>query len=152
MALAITDILDAVQSHAARSGLFDRAVGGHEPPNPPGNGLSCAIWPGRVHAIRGSGLATTSSLLALSVRLYSPVTQEPQDDIDPHLVTAVDVLCTAYCADFTLDGLVRKVDILGEFGTSLDARDGWLEQADAIFRVYTITLPLVVDDLWPQTP
>jgi hypothetical protein len=152
VALAISDILDAVQSHAAASGLFDRPVGLHEPLNPPGHGLSCAVWPGRILPVRSSGLNTTSALLVCAVRLYSPATQEPQDDIDPNLVAAVDTLCRAYAANFKLGDLVRNVDIFGENGQSLDARDGWLEQAGAVFRVYTINLPLIVDDLWPQAP
>lgn len=152
MALAIGDILDRVQSHAAASGLFDRPVGTHEPLNPPGHGLTCAVWPGRITTVRTSGLNSTSVLLVFSVRLYTPAIQEPLDDIDPNLVAAVDVLCTAYNGDFTLGGHVREVDVFGQHGTPLDARDGWLEQDGAVYRVYTITLPLIVNDLWDQAP
>lgn len=152
MALAITDILDAVQSHAARSGLFDRAVGGHEPVNPPGNGLSCAVWVDSVEPVRSSGLASTSARLLTNVRLYLPATTEPLDDIDPVLTAAVDTLFVAYIGDFTLDGLVRAVDVFGQHGTPLRARAGYLEQAGVVFRVYTIDLPLICNDLWDQAP
>lgn len=150
MALDIRTILDAVEDHALRSGFF-AAVNGHEPKSPPTSGITCAVWVEQIGPARGgSGLNTTSSRLALYVRLYTSMVQQPPDAIDPDLMTALDTLMAAYSGDFTLDGLVRQVDLLGAYGDPLSARAGYLAEAGAEYRVMTITLPLVVNDLWAQ--
>jgi hypothetical protein len=150
MALDISTILDAVQSHALASGYFD-TVNGHEPKSAPGNGLSAAVWVEQIGPARGgSGLDATSTRLALFVRLYTPMVQQPEDAIDPNLMTAMDALMAAYSGDFTLGDLVREVDLLGIYGDPLSARAGYLTTSGQEFRVMTITLPLIVNDLWEQ--
>lgn len=151
MALDITSLLDAVVSHAAASGHF-KAVNGHEPANPPGHGLTCAVWADRVTAVRTSGLNSLSVLLAFNLRIYTSARQEPLDSIDPNLLAAVDALCAAYTGDFTLGGLVRQVDLLGQHGQPLDVRAGYIQQDGQLYRVATITLPVVVNDLWTEAP
>lgn len=150
MALDIVTILDTVQDHALASGYFD-AVNGHEPKSAPQNGLTAAVWVEQIGPARGgSGLAATSSRLALNVRLYTPMVQQPEDAIDPDLMTALDALLAAYSGDFTLGGIVREVDLLGAYGDPLSARAGYLTTSGAEYRVMTITLPLIVNDLWEQ--
>lgn len=150
MALDIRTILDAVESHALASGFF-QAVNGHEPKSAPQNGLTCAVWVEQIGPARGgSGLASTSTRLALFVRLYTPMLSEPEDAIDPDLMTALDALLAAYSGDFELGGLIRQVDLLGTYGDPLGARAGYLTTSGAEYRVMTITLPLIVNDLWEQ--
>ncbi|MFC7817554.1 hypothetical protein ACSLFT_28405 [Streptomyces sp. G6] len=150
MALDIRTILDAVESHALASGYF-AAVNGHEPKSPPVSGITCAVWVETIGPARGgSGLNQTSARLALYVRLYSSLVQQPADAIDPDLMTALDALMAAYSGDFELGGLVRQVDLLGTYGEPLSARAGYLMESGAEFRVLTITLPLIVNDLWNQ--
>jgi hypothetical protein len=150
MALNIGGILDALQSHAAATGLFDQ-VAGHEPKNPPGNGLNCAFWIQDIGPVpSASGLAVTSGRLEFTGRLYSSFMQKPEDAIDPNLVAAVDVLMTAYSGDFELGGNVRNIDLLGQAGTPLGARAGYLPMTGATYRVITITIPAIVNDLWGQ--
>lgn len=150
MALDITTILDAIQSHALASGYFE-TVNGAEPKSPPGNGITAAVWVENIGpAAGGSGLAATSTRLAFFVRLYTPMMQDPADAIDPNLMTALDALLAAYSGDFTLGGLVREVDLLGQFGDALSARAGYLVESGTEYRVMTITLPVVVNDLWEQ--
>lgn len=150
MALDITTILDAIQSHALASGYFE-TVNGAEPKSPPGNGITAAVWVEAIGpAVGGSGLAATSTRLAFFVRLYTPMMQDPADAIDPNLMTALDALLAAYSGDFTLGGLVREVDLLGQFGDALSARAGYLVESGTEYRVMTITLPVVVNDLWEQ--
>jgi hypothetical protein len=150
MALDIRTILDAVEDHALASGYF-AAVNGHEPKSPPVSGITCAVWVEQIGPARGgSGLNSTSSRLALFVRLYSSLVQQPVDAIDPDLMTALDALMAAYSGDFTLGGLVRQVDLLGTYGDPLSARAGYLAENGAEYRVMTITLPLIVNDLWNQ--
>lgn len=149
MTLNITGILDAVVSHAMASGHFAQ-VNGHEPKNTPSLGLTAAVWMDSVRAVRSSGLSSTTALLVFNVRVYTSVQSEPADAIDPTMMAAVDDLCAAYNGDFTLGGLVRQVDVLGAHGQPLLVRAGYIQQSGAILRVMTITLPVIVNDLWEQ--
>lgn len=152
MSIDTAGILNAVTSHALASGLFE-SVNGHEPKSAPGNGLTVAIWADLIEAhAAGSGLAVTAGRVVLNVRIYSSMLAEPQDAIDPAMVAAVDALFAAYCGDFELGGTVRNVDILGQAGTVLRAQAGYINQDSKLFRVMTITLPLIVNDAWEQAP
>ena len=151
MPVDTTAILAALESHAATLGHLER-VNTHEPKNAPGNGLTAAIWVQQIAPLAAaSGLAATSALLTVNVRLYSNMIQEPQDQIDPKMVAAVDALMNAYTGDFELGGLVRNVDLLGQFGGGLFAQAGYLEQDRKMFRVMTLTVPLVLNDAWVQS-
>jgi hypothetical protein len=86
----------------------------------------------------------------MNVRLYTSAVQQPYDAIDPALMTAMSTLCAAYSADFQLDGLVFEVDLLGAYGPSMGATAGYILQDGVTLRVMTITLPLIIDDLWAQ--
>lgn len=144
-------ILSAVVSHAASLGRFER-VNGHEPKNAPGQGLSVAVWVEGVAPVpQGSGLASTAATVTLSVRVYANMLGEPQDGIDPGLVSAVDTLMNAYSSNFTLGGLVRNVDLLGQAGAPLRAEAGYLEQDGKLYRVMVITLPMILNDVWSQS-
>jgi len=146
----VPTILDKVVSHAMATGLFDR-VNTYEPKSAPGSGLTAAIWVERIAPQPGgSGLASTTGRLELSVRLYTNMLQDPQEAIDPNLLSATDTLFTAYSGDFSLDGAVRNVDLLGMNGIGLSARAGYIRQDSALFRVMDISLPLVINDLWTQ--
>lgn len=150
MTIDTTGIMDALASRAAASGHFER-VNGHEPKNAPGNGLTAAVWAQRLGPIAArSGLAASSALLVVNVRGYSNMIAEPQDAIDPNLVKAVDALMTSYSGDFDLGGLVAEIDLLGQYGTALSAEAGYLEQDRKMYRVMTITVPLVINDTWGQ--
>jgi len=148
MSLNLTGILDAIASHAAASGHFDR-VDTHEPKNAPGNGLSAAIWVDEIRPV-ASGLAVTGALVTVNLRISLNMLQEPQDAIDLNMVKAVDALMTAYSGDFTLGDLIRDVDLLGEHGDGLSAQAGYIEQDHKMYRVMTLKIPMVVNDVWPQ--
>lgn len=150
MAININGILDGLQSHALASGLFDR-VAGHEPKAPPGNGLSCAFWVQAIAPVQAaSGLAITTGRLEFNARFYSPFIQQPEDAIDPNLIAAVDTMLTAYSGDFELGGTVRNIDLLGQTGTPLSAQAGYLSQGGKTYRVMTLVIPVIVNDLWGQ--
>jgi hypothetical protein len=151
VSLDIMSILDAVVTHAMASGHFER-VNQHEPENAPGRGLTCAVWADRVTPVRSSGLKSLSTLLVFNVRLFTSMQSDPADAIDPHMLSAVDALGTAYSGDFTLGGLVRQVDLLGAHGTPFDVRAGYLSQDGTLYRVMTISLPVIVNDLWEENP
>lgn len=152
MTFNATAIIDTALSHAQASGWFDK-VNGHEPKNAPGNGLTLAVWAQSLGPVPGaSGLRSTTARLVLNVRAYSSMIQEPQDAIDPNLLAATDALMTAYSGDFDFGANVRNVDLLGAYGVGLSATAGYLTQDGRIFRVMTITVPLIINDVWSQTP
>lgn len=143
-------LLDAVVSHAQALGLFER-VNGHEPKNAPGNGLSYAVWVDRIQPLGSvSGLSETSGVIVLNGRVYTSMTTEPQDFIDIHALDAIDALMTSYSGDYDLGGQVRNVDLLGQSGFALSMEAGYLNQDGKLFRVMTLTIPLIVNDLWSQ--
>lgn len=152
MALNATTLLNAVQDHALTSGWFDR-VNGHEPQSPPDTtGLTAAVWVQRIGPAAGaSGLDSTTIRLELMLRIYAGINTEPADMIDPNMLAALDDLLARYSGDFTLDGEVRQVDLLGQFGDPLQARAGYMNQSGTDYRVMDITLPLIVNDLWEQS-
>lgn len=146
----ISDILDAVVSHAQSVGLFDR-VNQFEPKVAPANGLWAAIFLARIDPAK-SGLAETSVRVVWTVRIGTNMVAEPQDMIDANMMHALDVLMAAYTDDFTLDGLVRSVDVFGAQGVSLSGIAGYLPQANNVYRVIDISLPVIVNDVWTQNP
>lgn len=146
-----SDLLNALISDASATGLFE-TVNGHQPESVPTSGLTCGIWVQDIKPAPGaSGLSETTVDVVFSVRLYTSAVQQPYDAIDPAMIDAVFTLCAAYSGDFTLDGLVMAVDLLGAYGPAMDAQAGYVKQSDGtILRVMTITLPLLVEDLWEQ--
>lgn len=154
MALDLRTIRAAVESHALATGYF-AATAGHEPENATGPGITAAVWVDELLPVRRrSGLASTSTIVVLQVRLQMPTTYEPADDIDPLLLDAADALMRAYSGDFELGGVVAAVDLLGlAGGPMLRGKAGYLPQGDGqLYRVFVITLPLLVDDLFAQAP
>lgn len=149
MSIGVTDIFDQVVSHAQRTGLFE-TVNSHEAKSAPGNGLRCEVWVDRLVPAQSSGLQATSGLLVLSVRLLMSMLAEPQDEIDPSLLSAADTLLDEYSGDFELGGKVRNVDLLGQTGMALSLRAGYIDIDSKKFRVMEIVLPLIINDIWEQ--
>lgn len=148
--IGIQAICDDIIGKIAGSGVFE-VVLNHEPKNAPTPGLTAAVFFRKVEPIQGrSGLASTTGRLVFNVRLYSSLIQEPQDAIDPDLVDACDRLLTLFSGDFDLGGNVANVDLLGAHGEPLQAEAGYLQTSEATYRVITITLPLVINDVWSQ--
>ncbi|HZN70566.1 MAG TPA: hypothetical protein VFC00_02615 [Micromonosporaceae bacterium] len=149
MSLDLTTLIDRVASHAAATGHFER-VNQHEPKSAPGNGLSAAVWVQRVQPHRSSGLAATSALVTLMLRMYSNMLQEPQDEIDPRIGGAVDAVITALSGDFELGGNARCVDLLGQGNPGVAAQAGYLTIGTTMYRVMDISVPIIVNDVWSQ--
>jgi hypothetical protein len=147
---AVDALLDSVTSIAMQTGQF-RSVNTHEPKSAPGTGLRLAIWAQTIEPIAAaSGLASTSGYVVLNARAYGGMLAKPEDEIDPRLMTAATVLIGAYSADFTLGGTVRNIDLLGEYGQHLGAQAGYVTIGGTMYRIMTVTVPCVVNDMWTQ--
>ena len=149
--VAVSDLLNALVTHAMTLGYFE-SVNTHEPKSAPGNGLQCSIWVDTIDPVPSSGLASTSGRLVFHVRIYSNMLQEPQDDIDPNILTAVCALLEDYSGQFELGGAggTRNVDLLGTHGQALSAQAGYLQMDNRIYRVMVIAMPVLINDLWDQ--
>jgi hypothetical protein len=151
MAIGSQDLIDRLASHAMASGYFDR-VNQHEPKNKPGRGLTCAIWIDRIEPARGrSGLAVTDARVVFNVRVYTNMLQNPQDSIDPNVMIATDALFEAYTGDFSLGDENRFIDVLGMTqGHPLFAQSGYINIDNMVYRVLTLTVPVIVSNAWNQ--
>jgi hypothetical protein len=143
-------IFNAIVSHAAQLGIFDR-VNSHETRSAPGLGLTADVWLDSITpAPQQSGLATVTAVVLINVRVYNSLLSQPTDATDPNILTAVATLMGEYAADFDLGGTVESVDLLGRHGTPLAAKAGYLTVDSATYRVMTITVPAVVNDVWGE--
>jgi len=139
---------DAVVSHAQSTGQFDK-VNMHEPKSKLKTAITCAIWTQGIDPLPGaSGLTSTTARILYNIRIYQNMLMEPQDAIDPRVMEATYALMAGYSDDFTLDGLIRNVDLLGQFGFALAAQAGYVAIDDTMYRAMDISLPLIVNDLW----
>lgn len=150
-ALDINAILDAMVSHAMSTGYFQQ-VNEHESKQSAFEGLTCEIWVEQVDPVKTSGLAITSIRIQFQVRIYNGTMTEPYDNVDSGLVAALDALMREYVGDFTLGGLIRHVDVFGAHGNRVMARTGFVNHDGKEFRVFSVNVPLIVDDLWDQAP
>jgi hypothetical protein len=148
----VTGILNALVSDAETTGLFDQ-INTHEPKSAPRNGLTMAVWADRIEPYAlASGLDATSAVIVFNARLFTKMLQYPQDSIDPNMIIAVDTLMNKYSGDFTLGDMIRNVDLLGETSFHLEAQAGYINQDNTLYRVMTLTIPLIVNDAWTQSP
>ena len=153
MTLGLTAIVEAVSSHAAATGHYDR-VNGAEPANAPGAGVTAAVTLADIRpAVGRSGLVSTSVRVQLSVRLYVPLTKQEPDSVDLDLAAAIDVLMARITGDFTLGGLIAEVDVLGAYGDGgMRVEPGYVDIDGQTYRTAEIRLPAIVNDLWEQQP
>jgi hypothetical protein len=151
MSLAVLSILDGVVSHAMALGRFER-VNAHEPKNAPGHGLTAAVWLQSLDPLgAASGLAVTSGRLEFTGRIYQNMLMEPADMIDPLMMEAADAWLGALSGDFELGGNVRNIDLLGAHGTPLSGRAAYINVSGVMFRIFDLTIPLIVNDVWSQS-
>lgn len=147
----VSELFAGVVDHAKRSGLFPGGVNTHEPKSKP-EPLSASVWIQRIDPDRRhSGLAATSTRVEFALRVYTPMLSNDPDAIDPAVVTAVDTLMAAYTADFQLGGEALDIDLLGHSGQPMAAVAGYLDVGGTMYRVMTITVPIIVADAWAQT-
>jgi hypothetical protein len=145
----LAPVTDAMVSHALATGHFE-SMNQHEPKNAPGHGVRGALWAQSMRPARRSGLRATSIRLEYTVRIYQNMLMQPQDAIDPLVLTVADSLFAAYSGDFTLGGLVRQIDLLGSDGNPLSARAGYLAIDQKMHRVMDLTVPLILNDVYDQ--
>ncbi len=152
MAFDFQGLVDAVASHALATGEFD-TVNTHEPRSVPGNGVACSIWASLIAPVSSSGLNSVSMLIELTMRVQMPSqTTQPLDEIDPAMMQAVAVLMSTFAGGFTMGGIVREVDLLGQHSQGLRAKPGYINPNNVLCRVFDVTLPVIINDLLVEVP
>ncbi len=152
MPLDAVGLRDAMISNLLELGIFDR-VNAHEPKNAVGKGLSCATWLDSVTPIPGaSGLDAVAIRVTFQVRLYCSLQRQPYDAIETDMLDAASQVFNAYVADFELNGAIKNVDLLGMNGQALSCQLGYVDQDARMFRTATISVPMIINDLYPEVP
>ncbi len=141
-------LLDAVASAAAACGWCQSAQT-FEPKSAPMEDFHFAVMMMNATPAR-SGLISTTFRIELACRIYVSMLREPQDSIDPDITAAAWDLMSMYSSGFTLGGLVREVDLLGESGEPLDLKFGYIGIDKRLYRIAEITLPVIVSDVFVQ--
>lgn len=149
------DVLTAFRrllDHAKILGVFEVARLSEFKSAPP-NGLCFALWGQRLGTSPvGSGLAGTNAMLRATARIYFPMTYKPEDEIEPKVFGAAGRYLGRINGDFTLDGLVRNVDILGEAGDVPAWEAGYANIDNKLFRIADLNLNVIFNDSWEQVP
>lgn len=151
MALRIKEITDLLVSHAQATGYFEY-VNEHESRQSGTNGISAGIWVESINPIKSSGLASASVRIEFEMRIYASTYADPYDDIELRLAEATDAMFTSYIGDFELAGDARHIDVFGAYGRNLNVRAGFINQAGKEFRVFQIQIPVIVNDVWDESP
>lgn len=151
MTLDATGLQKALVSHAKKLGVFERVIE-FDPKNAPGSGLSCALLARQLSARPTTGQSRSAALVVWMARIMLPIRADPLGDVDPKVLGAVDKFVNSLMGGFTLDGLVRAVDIRGMSGTALSVEFGYVEIDGKVFRLGDITIPLIVNDVWAEVP
>lgn len=145
-------VITAAIDHLQATGLFE-SVQDHESTSAGIGGMWADVWVADIKPIpEQSGLAATSALLTLTVRIYLNATPPADGALEQKITGAADALLIAYNQAFDFDNTVTFVDLLGQYGTSLSSTGGYVAIGDVPYRCMTITVPCVIDDVWPQSP
>jgi hypothetical protein len=143
------DALSELHNVAKRLGVFEVARVGEFRGAPP-NGVCFAVWAQELGSGVGGGLATTAPLLSATARIYAPGTRKPERDLEIDVLNAADLYLGGLNAGFTLGGVARNVDILGEQGDPLKWQFGHIVIDNKIFRIADLQVHVVLRSEWAQ--
>lgn len=151
----VREVLAPIISHGKAIGRL-HVVAGHEPKRAPSGKLSAAVWVQSTDPVPSSGLNSTTIRLVVQARIYASMTSEPQDAIDPDMTNAAIEWVARLVGDLKLGGggegaSTRSIDVRAIHGVGLGAQAGYIEQDGKLFRVYTITVPVLVNDVWTES-
>jgi hypothetical protein len=148
---------EALLSVGESLGFFD-SVQGHEPKSAPDNpGVALAVFGMTLTPLpEESGLTSASVRIEFQMRCMKNMLSEPQDQIDLDVLAAADGLLNALAGGYTLGGIARNVDVLGQSGEPLRAQAGYVSigggqgrgEGSRMFRVMDVFVPIIVNDCW----
>jgi hypothetical protein len=142
------DIQAALATHVKALGGIER-VQEFDPTNAPGKGITACLVAMTGDPRSPTGLASSSLRLIWTVRFLMPPSQ-PLGSVDPKLLGKAGNLITRLAADLTLGGLARVIDLRGMAGQSVEWRFGWVEIGGTLYRLLDVTVPLIINDVFPE--
>lgn len=153
-AMQAAAIMNKLMSIGQGLGIFDDVLG-HEPLSAPGMGeqVILCVFAGPMLPVGGqSGLASATMRWQINGRVYVNAMTKPENDMDPRIVESTSLYLEALCAQFTLGGLVRCVDVFGMSGEPLKAESGYITQDKAVYRAMELEIPLIINDVFTLAP
>lgn len=148
----IADLFAQVEARAQTLGDIEQVIG-HEPRSAPVSLPALAVWFSALGPARGfSGLDATSVRCEFKARVYLNGQAKDEDKNEQRLLYLTALVMGAFSAAFTLNGEVMAVDLLGGWGSPLEAVPGWQVQDGKEFRVAELTIPVILDGVWSQSP
>jgi hypothetical protein len=143
---SVNTVYDQLVSHAQSLGVFDAGVNAAESWSTPGDGVWCMFSAPAIVPLPGeSGLAAVSGRLDFKALIGCSANIKPLGRADKVILAAACSLLAAYSGAFTLGGNVKDLNPL-----LITAAPHYLTMEGHTFRVYEITLPVVVNDLWVE--
>lgn len=147
-AAAAKTLMQAIQSHAQKLGVFKGGINLHAPLTNVSPDLACWIILDDLTPTPESGLPVVSIIVNMLVLITMSLNTRPLDDVDPAVLGAATVLLNEYANNFTLGGLVRDVEVF----RGLKAVAGYSLITGEPYRHVEITLPMIVNDAWTEAP
>lgn len=142
-------VLNGIVSVCQKVGSIEQAIAG-QGVNPPLTGVGATVWAMPSRPVpRRSGLNAVSILLVFNVRLTLSMQTQPPESIETTLLGAFSDVCNALAGGFTLGGEVEQVDLLGAY-EPLKWDFGYVPYDGVNYRCVTITVPVVLDDMWSE--
>lgn len=149
MSIDARGLIATLEGYCASSGMFETVVG-HEPQSAPTRtGLTAAVQFMEMRSCT-SGLNSTSVRVELWVRVFTNGLQKPEDDIDPRIMDAADVIFGALCGDFDFGSQARYVDLRGSDGEPLRALAGYITIDKTQFRTVDVVVPVLINDAYAE--
>lgn len=137
-------LFSAIRSKAKALGVFAATIG-HDPENAPPSGITCSIALGPVKPVTSSGLDAVSGQVTLMVHVWNFAQKRPLDEVDPDVLAAACSLMGAFAGGFTLGETVRNVELF-----SMSADPGYVNFESKEFRTMSITLPILINDMFEE--
>ena len=134
--------LTVIQSHLKAQGRYSEVTIG-EPKRPPPGSLIAGVFM--------SEIRTPMLTLSAPIRVYDVIVRhymqmlEDGSRTESEMARVVGESMEDLEGNFQLDGEIRAIDIGGEYGDSLKAKWGYLDQSGTIYRICDVTVPLIFD-------
>ncbi len=153
MGLNLVPAQDRIRSLISGTALFDSVTLGEIKGPPPKGAKGIAVWLYLDYigpAVDQSGLTSTTGRIVFVARLLTPMIQKPEDKIDTNIGMAAAKVIEVLSGDFELGGSARCVDLLGATGNPMFAQGGYLDLAGAMYRMFDVMIPVIINDIWDQ--
>jgi len=152
-AAAVKALMAAVKTIPEKTGVFRSSVVFHEPVTAPAAVPSLALWLGPLESVpEVSGLSEVSGRIIVQGRIYATPAAKVSDKTEEQLMTWQSTLLGAFAGAFTLGGEAMAIDLLGLSGSKISAVPGYVTYDGAVYRVSEVSVPIILDSLWSESP